>query len=177
MYTCVYISENALVRVFLKTLQECNRFGFVFEKTREKIKKKMAKTLNNKKSATLSLSGKIKRSSREEERGRERNVYRPPIYIQRQRDGRKEKKKEKRKIYYHNGDATRPRRTVQRVVPQKRQPIVLRLQHGEPEMDVEKFLRVYMPRLLGDPSIVGRAHHGGEKREHGSMDRGRAGFV
>jgi len=136
----------------------------------------MVKTLNNKfafgKNQTKSFTTEKKKKSAERER--EKRVPPPDTYTETERQ---KKKKEKKKIYYHNGDATRPRRTVQRVVPQKRQPIVLRLQHGQPEVDVEKFLRVYMPRLLGDPSIVGRAHHGGEKREHGSMDRGRAGFV
>jgi len=113
-----------------------------------------------------------RRRRRAREERETENVLLPPpflFYVKRER--------EKRNGRRRNGDATRSRRTVQRVVPQKRQPIVLRLQHGEPKVDVEKFLRVHMPRLLGDPSIVRRAHHGGEKREHGSMDRGRAGFV
>jgi hypothetical protein len=106
---------------------------------------------------------------------RERTFHRP-VDVKRERQKR-ERETEEEDEEENYGDATRPRRTVHRVIPQKRQPIVLRLQHGKPKVDVEKFLRVYMPRLLGDPSIVGRAHHGGEKREHGSMDRGRAGFV
>lgn len=59
----------------------------------------MAKTLNDKKSATLfSLFGKNQtKRSREEERGRERNAYRPPTHIQRQRDGRKREEKRREK--------------------------------------------------------------------------------
>ena len=54
---------------------------------------------------------------------------------------------------------------------------MLRLQHAQPEVDVEDVLRVRVSRLLRGAPIARSAHLGGEKRKHGSMDDGRIGHV